>query len=56
MAKKGEGCVHVELKSTESGHKYHTVKNKRKHPGRMELRKYDPIARKHVAFKETKIK
>lgn len=54
MAKKGEGGVHVELKSEASGHKYHTRKNKRKNPERMELRKYDPIARKHVNYKEEK--
>ena len=54
MAKKGDGCVHIEMKSEKSGHKYHTIKNKRKHPTRMELRKYDPIAREHCNYKEEK--
>lgn len=54
MAKKGDGCVHIELKSTESGHKYHTVKNKRKVPQRLELTKYDPFVRRHVLYKEEK--
>jgi large subunit ribosomal protein L33 len=54
MAKKGEGCVHIEMESEESGHKYHTIKNKRKNPERIELRKYDPIVRKHVKYKEAK--
>ena len=54
MAKKGEGCVHIELESEESGHKYHTIKNKRKNPERIELRKYDPIVRKHVKYNESK--
>lgn len=31
-------------------------KNPRKKPEKLELRKYDPIARKHVLFKEAKIK
>lgn len=52
--KKGDGCVHIEMKSEASGYKYHTIKNKRKHPERMELRRYDPNVRKHVNFKEEK--
>lgn len=54
MAKKGDGCVHIELKSSESGHKYHTRKNKRKNPERMTLTKYDPLVRRHVEYKEEK--
>lgn len=54
MAKKGDGNVPIEMKSEKSGHKYHTTKNKRKHPARMELRKYDPIAREHAMYKEEK--
>ncbi|MCW8809567.1 MAG: 50S ribosomal protein L33, partial [Ignavibacteriaceae bacterium] len=27
---------------------------KRTHPSRVEYKKYDPVARKHVIFKETK--
>jgi large subunit ribosomal protein L33 len=54
MAKKDKGQMPVRMKSTESGHMYHTHKNKRKHPGRMELRKYDPILRRHVMYREEK--
>ena len=35
---------------------YFTMKNKRLHPEKMELLKYDARVRKHVTFKETKIK
>ncbi len=54
MAKKGQGGEHIELKSPKSGHKYHTLKNKRKHNERIELRKYDPLVREHVMYKEVK--
>lgn len=54
MAKKGDGCVPIELKSSESGHKYHTIKNKKKNPERLELEKYDPFVRKKVKYKEEK--
>ena len=36
------------------GYMYYTSKNRVTTPGRLELRKYDPIVRKHVLFKETK--
>ena len=35
---------------------YTTTKNKRNMPEKMEIMKFDPVARKHVAYKETKIK
>jgi large subunit ribosomal protein L33 len=54
MAKKDKGAQPIRLKSTESGHMYHTRKNKRKHPTRMELKKYDPILRKVVVYREEK--
>lgn len=54
MAKKGEGCVHITMKSSESDHEYHTIKNKRSNPDRMELTKYDPTLRRHVSYKESK--
>lgn len=44
----------IKLKSSESNFHYYTVKNKSSTPGRIELKKYDPTIRKHVAFKETK--
>ena len=35
---------------------YVTRKNRRNNPDRITLKKYDPVARKHVEFKEAKIK
>ena len=32
------------------------MKNKRNTPGKMEIKKFDPVVRKHVMFKEAKIK
>ena len=39
-----------------TGHFYTTTKNKRKTPNKLVLKKYDPILRKHVEYKEAKIK
>ena len=39
-----------------SGHFYTTDKNKRTMPDKLEMKKYDPVARKHVIYKEAKIK
>ncbi len=44
------------LSSAGTGHFYVTMKNKRLHPEKLETKKYDPRVRKHVAYKETKIK
>ena len=44
------------LSSAGTGHFYVAMKNKRLHPEKLETRKYDPVVRKHVAYKETKIK
>lgn len=44
------------LSSAETGFFYVAKRNPRKKPEKMEFRKYDPVVRKHVAFKETKIK
>ena len=47
----------VKLRSTAgTGYTYVTRKNRRNDPDRMVLRKYDPVVRKHVPFKEAKIK
>jgi large subunit ribosomal protein L33 len=47
----------VKLASTAgTGHFYTTTKNKRNMPDKMQIRKYDPVARKHVIYKETKLK
>lgn len=54
MAKKGT-AVRVRLESSEgTGHRYYTKKNPRKE-GKLKLRKFDPIARKHVDYDEKKM-
>jgi large subunit ribosomal protein L33 len=56
MAKKGKR-EKVKLESTAgTGHFYVTTKNKSRTPDKLELNKYDPVARKHVPYKETKLK
>ncbi len=42
--------------SADTGHFYTTTKNKRNMAGKLEMKKYDPVARKHVMYKEGKIK
>ncbi|MEJ5997256.1 50S ribosomal protein L33 [Corynebacterium hindlerae] len=43
----------IKLKSTAgTGYTYVTRKNKRNNPDRMTMKKYDPIVRKHVEFRE----
>jgi large subunit ribosomal protein L33 len=44
------------LSTADTGHFYVTTKNKRLHPDKMEVKKFDPVARKHVVYKEAKIK
>jgi large subunit ribosomal protein L33 len=44
------------VSSAGTGHFYTTTKNKRTMPGKMEIKKFDPVVRKHVAYKEAKIK
>ena len=47
----------VKLQSTaNTGYYYVTKKNPRNITEKLEFRKYDPVARKHVMFKEAKIK
>jgi len=49
--------IKIRLNSTaDTGFFYVTRKNTRNQTGKMELKKYDPVARKHVLFKEGKIK
>ncbi len=40
--------------SAGTGFRYTTRKNRRNTPDRMRLKKYDPIARAHVEFVETR--
>ncbi|MBF6046491.1 50S ribosomal protein L33 [Streptomyces sp. NRRL B-1677] len=43
----------IKLRSTAgTGFTYVTRKNRRNDPDRMQLRKYDPVARRHVTFRE----
>jgi large subunit ribosomal protein L33 len=47
----------IKLESTAgTGYFYTTTKNKKTKPEKLEFMKYDPVARKHVAYKETKLK
>ena len=54
MASKKGNRIVIKLRSTESGHTYTTLKNRKNDPNRLELRRYDPTVRKHVAYRETK--
>ena len=56
MASKG-GREKIRLNSSGgTGHFYTTTKNKRNMPEKMEIKKFDPVVRKHVIYKEGKIK
>ncbi|CAB1277088.1 MULTISPECIES: 50S ribosomal protein L33 [Candidatus Nitrosacidococcus] len=44
------------VSSAGTGHYYTTTKNKRTTPEKLEMKKYDPVVRKHVLYKEAKIK
>ena len=39
-----------------TGHFYTTDKNKKTTPAKMEMLKYDPVVRKHVMYREEKMK
>ncbi|MBX2825080.1 MAG: 50S ribosomal protein L33 [Gammaproteobacteria bacterium] len=44
------------VSSAGTGHYYTTTKNKRTMTGKLEMKKFDPKVRKHVMYKEAKIK
>lgn len=44
------------VSSANTGHFYTTTKNRRTKPDKLEMKKYDPVVRKHVVYKESKIK
>ncbi len=44
------------VSSAKTGHFYTTTKNKRTQTEKMEIMKFDPKVRKHVMYKESKIK
>jgi large subunit ribosomal protein L33 len=56
MAKKSATLNIKLLSSADTGFFYVAKKNPRKKPEKIELRKYDPVVRKHVVFREAKIK
>jgi len=53
MAAKGSR-VTIRMGSTESPHRFTTRKNKRNTPARLELRRFDPVVRRHVLYREEK--
>ena len=56
MASKG-GREKIKLESTAgTGHFYTTSKNKKTTQGKLEFMKFDPKARKHVIYKEIKLR
>ena len=44
------------VSSAGTGHYYTTDKNKKNPPDKLEFKKFDPVVRKHVIYKEAKIK
>ena len=55
MAKGGREKIKLES-TAGTGHFYTTTTNKKTMPETMEIKKFDPKARKHVMYKEAKIK
>ena len=49
--------IKIKMESTaDTGYFYTTTKNPRTTTEKLELRRYDPVVRKHVVFKEKKVK
>jgi large subunit ribosomal protein L33 len=55
MAKSNTVLIKL-VSSADTGFYYVTKKNPRTKTEKLELKKYDPVARKHVLFKESKMK
>jgi large subunit ribosomal protein L33 len=55
MAKTARDKIKL-VSSAGTGHFYTTNKNKRNTPNKLEFKKYDPVVRKHVIYREAKIK
>ncbi len=55
MAKSSTVLIKL-VSSADTGFYYVTKKNPRTKTAKLELKKFDPVARKHVVFKEAKIK
>lgn len=55
MAKSNTILIRL-VSSADTGYFYVTRKNTKNTTGKLELKKYDPVVRKHVVFREAKIK
>lgn len=55
MAKSNTVLIKM-VSSADTGYFYVAKKNPKKITEKLEFRKYDPVARKHVLFKESKMK
>jgi large subunit ribosomal protein L33 len=55
MAKSNTILIRL-VSSADTGYFYVTKKNTRTMTGKLEKKKYDPVVRKHVIFREAKIK
>jgi large subunit ribosomal protein L33 len=55
MAKSARDKIRM-VSSAGTGHFYTTDKNKKNTPSKLEMKKYDPVVRKHVMYKEAKIR
>lgn len=56
MAKKNATLLIRLVSSENTGYFFVRKKNPKKKPEKLELRKYDPVLRKHVIFKEAKMR
>ncbi len=54
MAKGDREIIILECTEKPGTSRYHTTKNKRNDNKRIELKKYNPVLRKHTVHKETK--
>ena len=55
MAKSKQTLIKM-VSTADTGFFYVTKKNPKKTTEKLTLKKFDPVARKHVAYKETKLK
>lgn len=55
MAKEGPRIKIKMVSTADTGYFYTTTKNRRTTTEKLQLKKFDPVARKHVIFKEAKI-
>ncbi len=55
MAKDGPRIALLLRSSAGTGYTYSSSKNRRTTTAKLELKKYDPVVRRHVLFRETKI-